>query len=35
MYRRKKEALQNIHNFILTTIARQHILYIANKDSVY
>jgi hypothetical protein len=34
-YRRKKEALQDIHNFILTTIARQHILYIANKDSVY
>jgi hypothetical protein len=35
MYYRKKEALQNIYNFILTTITRQHILYITNKDSVY
>jgi hypothetical protein len=35
MYRRKKEALQDIHNFILTTITHQHILYITNKDSIY
>ena len=34
-YRMKKEALQDIHNFILTTIDRQYILLIANLDSVY
>jgi hypothetical protein len=35
MYYKKKKALQDIYNFILTTITYQHILYIANKNSVY
>ena len=33
-YRSKKQALQDIRNFILTTIARQHIQY-ADKNTVY